>query len=90
MLKVKVIVAWYDVWIGFYFDRSRKTLYFFPVPFIGLKIHYHKSKRVPVNFRRKKYPKATWKFPYQCPFCYGIINHPMDNFKHGRGKCRKE
>ena len=24
--------AWYDLWVGFYYDRSRRRLYFCPIP----------------------------------------------------------
>ena len=38
MFKIKPIFAWYDCWIGFYYDRAAKVLYLFAVPMLGLKI----------------------------------------------------
>lgn len=35
-MTLKPIFAWYDCWIGFYFDRQKRALYFFPVPMIGI------------------------------------------------------
>ena len=37
-MKIKFIFRWYDFWIGFYFDKKKKYLYFFPLPTIGFKI----------------------------------------------------
>jgi len=31
-LRLKFFFAWYDAWLGLYYDRSRKVLYFCPVP----------------------------------------------------------
>lgn len=37
-MRIKPIFAWYDFWIGFYYDEQKKIIYFFPVPMFGLKI----------------------------------------------------
>lgn len=37
-LKIKISFLWYDMWIGFYYDRYHKTLYFCPLPCICLEI----------------------------------------------------
>ena len=36
--RLRVVFAWYDLWIGFYLDRKGRALYFFPVPMIGFEI----------------------------------------------------
>lgn len=36
-----VFAAWYDAWLGVYYDRSASALYVFLLPFIGLRISCH-------------------------------------------------
>jgi len=42
-MKIRLIFAWYDFWIGFYFDKKNKTLYFLPIPTLGFKIIFKKK-----------------------------------------------
>jgi len=39
-MKIKFIFAWFDFWIGIYWDRKSKILYMFPVPCIGFVISF--------------------------------------------------
>jgi len=39
-MKVKPFFRWYDLWVGFYFDEKNKSLYFCPLPMLGLKFSF--------------------------------------------------
>lgn len=42
-MKVKMILKWFDFWVGFYWDSKKKSLYFFPVPCIGFVFKFGKE-----------------------------------------------
>ncbi len=35
-MKFKAFFAWYDFWIGLYYDKKRKILYINPLPMVVL------------------------------------------------------
>jgi len=37
-MKIKPIFAWYDFWIGVFYDRQKKNIYIFLLPMFGFKI----------------------------------------------------
>jgi hypothetical protein len=41
-IEVKVVpfFAWYDFWIGWYYDRQKNKLYICPLPMVGLAIQF--------------------------------------------------
>lgn len=39
-MKVELLFAWYDLWVGLYWDRKSRTLYALPIPMFGLKISF--------------------------------------------------
>lgn len=39
-MTIKPIFAWYDFWIGLFYDQQKKVLYIFPVPMFGLRISF--------------------------------------------------
>ena len=36
-MRIRLVLAWYDLWIGAYWDRASRTLYLM-VPMIGVAI----------------------------------------------------
>lgn len=37
-MRIRPIVAWYDLWIGAYWDRKNRRLYLLPFPCVGVYI----------------------------------------------------
>ena len=38
-MRVTPIVAWFDMWVGAYWDSKNRRLYILPLPCIGVVIH---------------------------------------------------
>ena len=37
-MKVTIFFAWYDFWVGAYYDRKSRTLYICPLPMLVIKL----------------------------------------------------
>jgi hypothetical protein len=44
MKRVRLIFAWYDLWIGAYWDKQNKRLYVLPIPCCGIVLEFHKGE----------------------------------------------
>lgn len=42
--RIELIIAWYDLWVGFFIDTKKRKVYFFPIPIFGLIFNYSKTK----------------------------------------------
>lgn len=35
-MKIQFIFKWYDLWIGFFYDKNKNWIYFLPLPMVGI------------------------------------------------------
>jgi hypothetical protein len=55
-VRIKLIFAWYDLWVGFFFDRKKQILYIFPIPCVAINlqtVHIPKTGHI-----------ANWRYLY--------------------------
>jgi hypothetical protein len=39
-MSVRFLFAWYDLWIGAYWDRANRRLYVLPLPMLGVVVEF--------------------------------------------------
>lgn len=49
-MRIKPIFAWYDLWVGAFYDRAKRRLYIFPVPMIGFYLEWPLPAATPAIF----------------------------------------
>ena len=37
-VKVKPMFAWYDFWVGVFYDQQKRRIYIFPLPMLGVMV----------------------------------------------------
>lgn len=42
-MSVRFIFAWYDLWVGAYWDRKAKALYILPFPCVGIVVSLRRA-----------------------------------------------
>ena len=57
-MKFKIFFAWFDFWVGFYYDIGHRTLYFCPLPTIVLRFEF-KGNKDESKHRKDRHPNDT-------------------------------
>lgn len=39
-MKIKPTFKWFDLWVGFFYDKNKRRLYFFPLPMFGIYLDF--------------------------------------------------
>lgn len=55
-MKFKFIFAWYDLWIGAFWDRKSRQLYIFPFPMFGVLVSFPPKR---IEYFNEKGEKRT-------------------------------
>jgi hypothetical protein len=42
-MKARLFFAWYDLWVGAYWDRKLRRLYVLPIPCVGVVIEFGRN-----------------------------------------------
>ena len=42
--EISPLFAWYDFWIGIFYDKKNRRLYILPLPMMGVKIQFGRRK----------------------------------------------
>lgn len=43
--RCKLLFAWYDLWVGAFWDRKTRKLYLLPVPCLGVVLDFSPKER---------------------------------------------
>ena len=42
-MRVSFLFAWYDLWVGFFWDKKNRWLYILPLPMLGVVLKFGKK-----------------------------------------------
>ena len=66
-MKLKVFFAWYDCWVGWFYDQNKKILYVCPLPMLVLQINFHRLTNDEIDqkveaWHRSNSAEVIWRY----------------------------
>ena len=43
-MRVRLILAWYDLWIGVFIDTAKRRVYILPLPCCGIVVEFERQQ----------------------------------------------
>jgi len=74
-MKVKLLFAWYDLWVGLFWDKKKKWLYILPFPCLGIILKFGFPENYWIN---EDYSS------YSCPYNLWYKDEQVGGFKTKR------
>lgn len=65
-MKIRLLFAWYDLWIGIFIDRQKDMLYILPVPMLGIVITLNKKECVSCKEKKYRYEMSNYECCKEC------------------------
>lgn len=93
-MKIQLLFAWYDLWIGLFYDKKKNWIYILPLPMIGIVLKLPENWRISHVVRMWRLPnyctcleckkkRATHDYNghkhYVCEPCNDSLNREFDN-----------
>jgi hypothetical protein len=66
-MRVRPLFAWYDVWIGLFYDREKRRLFILPVPCLGIVVEFGRRQNVAPDCVCKR-ENCTYDPDFGCGF----------------------
>lgn len=60
-MKLRLLFAWYDLWVGAYWDRKERKLYILPIPCVGVVLEFKSGD----SSRRAYSPDSSPRLPHE-------------------------
>jgi hypothetical protein len=80
-MHIKPLFAWYDIWVGAFWDRAKRKLYVLPLPCLGIVFELGECQRcdgLGFIMQRLRWNLGWW--PATCPECRGkkVVQLPTE------------